>query len=164
MALAEIQTSLDWDWAGAAVASRRAAGLRPGDAGILSVAGLALSTLGDFGTAREFLEESVRRDPLNLHSALRLGLLQEFLGDFDAALAIVPDIQSALYLRTDRPGHILYNHATGIAPAEPSRESTLLREWLERGFAGAMHYVGRRVEDRLLPVGELGWLVGVRVR
>jgi len=39
----------------------------------------------------------------------------------------------------------------GIAPAEPAPESALLREWLTRGFAGEMHYLGRRVEERVDP-------------
>lgn len=84
--LSYIRHGHDWDWEGAAEAGRRAAELRPGDAGILGVASLALSTVGEFASAQAFLEDSVRRDPLNLGSRLRLGLLQEFRGDFEAAL------------------------------------------------------------------------------
>jgi len=39
----------------------------------------------------------------------------------------------------------------GVAPAEPSRETRLLREWLARGYAGDMHYIGRRAEERVDP-------------
>jgi epoxyqueuosine reductase len=39
----------------------------------------------------------------------------------------------------------------GIAPAEPARESGFLRSWLARGFAGDMHWIGRRVEERIDP-------------
>jgi epoxyqueuosine reductase len=39
----------------------------------------------------------------------------------------------------------------GIAPAEPTRESEFLRSWLARGFAGEMHWIGRRVEERVDP-------------
>jgi TolB-like protein/Tfp pilus assembly protein PilF len=95
----------DWDWKGAASAGRRAAGLRPGDAGILSVASLALATMGEFASAQEFLEESVRRDPLNLGSRLRLGLLQEFRGEFESALATYRQLLS---LNPDYPGARAY--------------------------------------------------------
>lgn len=77
----------DWDWQGAAEAGRRAVALHPGDAGLLMVAAVALSTLAEFEEARELLEASVERDPLNLGSRLRLGLLQEFSGLYDEALA-----------------------------------------------------------------------------
>jgi len=39
----------------------------------------------------------------------------------------------------------------GVAPAEPTRETESLRDWLARGFAGEMHYIGRRAEERVDP-------------
>ena len=39
----------------------------------------------------------------------------------------------------------------GVAPAEPPRESEFLREWIARGYAGEMHYLERRVEERVDP-------------
>jgi epoxyqueuosine reductase len=39
----------------------------------------------------------------------------------------------------------------GIAPALPTPETERLRDWLARGFAGEMHYIGRRVEERVDP-------------
>jgi epoxyqueuosine reductase len=39
----------------------------------------------------------------------------------------------------------------GVAPAEPTPESEFLREWIARGFAGEMHYLERRVEERVDP-------------
>ena len=39
----------------------------------------------------------------------------------------------------------------GVARAEPTRETEFLREWLARGFAGEMDYIGRRVEERVDP-------------
>lgn len=77
----------DWDWQGAVEAGRSAVKLHPGDAGLLAVASGALSTLAQFDEARELLGASVQRDPLNLGSRLRLGLLQEFSGLYDEALA-----------------------------------------------------------------------------
>ncbi len=39
----------------------------------------------------------------------------------------------------------------GVARAEPTRETRFLREWLARGYAGEMHYIGRRAEERVDP-------------
>jgi TolB-like protein/lipopolysaccharide biosynthesis regulator YciM len=103
--LSYIRHGHDWDWAGAAEAGRRAAELRPGDAGILSVASLALSAVGEFESAQTFLEDSVRRDPLNLGSRLRLGLLQEFRGELEAALLSYRQILS---LNPQYPGARAY--------------------------------------------------------
>jgi len=39
----------------------------------------------------------------------------------------------------------------GVAPAEPAPHAGYLREWLARGFAGEMGWLGRRVEARIDP-------------
>ena len=39
----------------------------------------------------------------------------------------------------------------GVAPAGPTPESEFLREWIARGYAGEMHYLERRVEERVDP-------------
>jgi epoxyqueuosine reductase len=39
----------------------------------------------------------------------------------------------------------------GIAPADPGDRTGFLRDWLARGFAGEMHWIGRRVEERIDP-------------
>jgi TolB-like protein/tetratricopeptide (TPR) repeat protein len=81
-----IRRNLDWEWAAAEEAARQAVDLRPGDASLLSIHGLALFSLGRFGEAVERSQAALARDPLNLHSRLRLGLLQEFAGDLEEAL------------------------------------------------------------------------------
>jgi len=39
----------------------------------------------------------------------------------------------------------------GVASAEPGPDTEFLREWLARGYAGEMHYLERRVEERVDP-------------
>jgi epoxyqueuosine reductase len=36
----------------------------------------------------------------------------------------------------------------GVARAEPTRETRFLREWLDRGYAGEMAWIGRRARER----------------
>jgi tetratricopeptide (TPR) repeat protein len=53
---------------------------------------------------------------LNLHSALRLGLLQEFLGDYDAALAIYRNI---LRMNPDYPAAHAYRARVKVLQDKP---------------------------------------------
>jgi epoxyqueuosine reductase len=39
----------------------------------------------------------------------------------------------------------------GVARAEPNAQTGFLREWLARGYAGEMAWIGRRVEERVDP-------------
>jgi epoxyqueuosine reductase len=39
----------------------------------------------------------------------------------------------------------------GVSPAEPTPQTEFLREWVARGFAGEMEYLGRRIEERVDP-------------
>ena len=114
--LSYIRHRHDWDWDGAAASGRRAAELGRGDAGVLGVAGLALATVGEFAMAQDLLQDSVSRDPLNLGRRLRLGLLQEFRGDFDAALATYRQL---LVLNPDYPGAYAYRARVKVLQGKP---------------------------------------------
>ncbi len=81
-----IRHQVDWDWPASLEAARRALELNPGDAGLMSQASLALFTLGQFEEAQDLLAAAVERDPLNLASRLRLGLVQEFAGNYEQSL------------------------------------------------------------------------------
>ena len=70
---------------------------------------------------------------------------------FDAALAIVPDIETALYLRTDLYGHVLYNHATGISAATPEEIETALAE-IRSGLQQAMRAASSEARRNILDV------------
>jgi epoxyqueuosine reductase len=39
----------------------------------------------------------------------------------------------------------------GVSPAEPTPQTEFLRHWIARGFAGEMHYLIRRLEERIDP-------------
>jgi TolB-like protein len=96
-----ISRNYDWDWAAAVDAGHQAVRLNPGDPGLKSIASLALFSVGRFEHARVLKEEAVKQDPLNLAGRLRLGLLQEFAADYDAALA---SYRNLLGMNPDFPG------------------------------------------------------------
>ena len=70
---------------------------------------------------------------------------------FDAALAIVPDIQTALYLRTDMYGHLLYNHATGASAATPEQLKAALEE-IRSSLQQAMRAASSEAQRNILDV------------
>lgn len=39
----------------------------------------------------------------------------------------------------------------GVAPAAPTEQTQRLREWIDRGYAGGMGYLGERLEERVDP-------------
>ncbi len=53
--------------------------------------------------------------------------------------------------RIRRVGTALGMDAVGFAPATPSPRTEFLREWVERGYAGEIHYIERRLEERIDP-------------
>jgi len=99
--LAHLRHSVDWDFPGAAETAQQAVELAPNDPGLMNIAGRALFTMGDFGKAESLLEETIKRDPLNLGNRLSLGLLQEFSGHYDDALTTY---RIVLGLNSEIPG------------------------------------------------------------
>jgi len=53
--------------------------------------------------------------------------------------------------RIRRVGLCLGLDAVGFAAAVPTARTEFLREWIERGYAGEMHYLERRLEERVDP-------------
>jgi TolB-like protein/Tfp pilus assembly protein PilF len=114
--LSHIRHRYDWDWRGAADAGRRALAVRGGDAGLLAVTSFALFTLAEFEETRVLLDASIRRDPLNLGSRLQLGLLQEFSGLFDEALATYRQVLS---LHPEYPAARAYRARIKVLQGKP---------------------------------------------
>jgi len=83
-----VRHKFDWDWSGAEQAARHAVDLNPGDAVLMNIASLALFTVGGFEEAERMLKASIKRDPLNLSIRLRLGLLYEFMSEYEQSLAV----------------------------------------------------------------------------
>lgn len=96
-----ISRNYDWDWAAAVEAGEAAVRLNPGDPELKGIASLALFSAGRFERARALKEEAVQQDPLNLAGRLRLGLLQEFAGDYESALS---SYRQLLGMNPDFPG------------------------------------------------------------
>jgi adenylate cyclase len=78
-------------------------------------------------------------------------LLPEANHWFDAALATVPHIYTALYLRTDLYGHVLYKHATGIESADPEVLDSALQE-IRSGLQRAMRAAPSDAQRNILDV------------
>jgi len=114
--LSIIRRNHDWDWQGALEAADRALRLNPGDPELMSTASLAMFTLGQFRQAGELLEASVKLDPLNLLRRLRLGMLQEFSGEYEQSLT---SYRVAIELNPELPGVRAYRARIKIIQEKP---------------------------------------------
>jgi TolB-like protein/Flp pilus assembly protein TadD len=114
--LSYIQRNYDWDWQGALDAAEQALSLSPGDPELMSTASLALFTLGRFERAGELLQASIRQDPLNLLRRLRLGMLQEFSGEYEQSLT---SYRVALEFNPELPGVRAYRARIKIIQEKP---------------------------------------------
>ena len=66
-------------------------------------------------------------------------------------MPIQSPVGAALAEAIKQKAHDLGFDLVGVAPAEPSRHATYLREWLDGGKAGAMQYLARRFGERTDP-------------
>ena len=82
----------------------------------MSTASLALFTLGQFEKAGELMESAVRLDPLNLLRRLRLGMLQEFSGEYEQSLT---SYRVAIELNPELPGVRAYRARIKIIQEKP---------------------------------------------
>lgn len=143
--LAYVRRRFDRDWPGAEQAASHAVELIPGNAALQAGASLALFTLGRFEEAESLLQESVKRDPLNLSLRFRLGLLYEFMGNYEQSLAAFRQVAS---LNPEYPGVYAYRARVKVLQEKP--ESALRESESEKdGFW--------KVYSRLLALSALGW-------
>lgn len=115
-----VQYHLNWAWQAAAESAQQAVDGLPGDASLLAQASLSQFSLGNFAAAGELIHGSIERDPLNLHSRLRLGLIQEFSSEFEDALSTYRVIQG---MNPDYPG--LHAYRTRVKVLQDKPDSAL---------------------------------------
>lgn len=150
--LSHIRHRYDWRWQAAAEAAGQAVDRCPGDAGLLALASLARFTLGDLEQALGLLEASVQRDPLNLGSRLRLGLVQEFSGRYDEALATYRQL---LTLRPEYPAAHAYRARVKVLQGKAEsalRESGLETEPFWRRYSEALALFAAERDDAAQPL------------
>ncbi|MBW1884477.1 MAG: hypothetical protein JRJ58_13160, partial [Deltaproteobacteria bacterium] len=61
------------------------------------------------------------------------------------------DGTGSLESRIRRVATALGLDAVGFAKAEPTDRTRFLRDWVARGYVGEMHYITRRLEERVDP-------------
>lgn len=150
--LSHIRHRYDWQWQAAAEAAQRALELAPRDAGLMATASLARFTLGDLEQARVLLQESVARDPLNLASRMRLGLVLEFSGRYDDALA---SYRQLLALRPDYAGAHAFRARVKVLQGKHEsalRESRQEVDPFWRRYAEALALLAGRRDDEAEPL------------
>jgi TolB-like protein len=98
LALAQVQSSYDWDWAGAEKSLRRAQSLRSGDPDILGDLAQLKRIRGDFDGALADNEAALALDPLNTQlrrarvgGLARMGRLEESLAEAQLLARTNPD-------------------------------------------------------------------------
>lgn len=116
----------DWDFAAAVIAGEAAVRSNPGDPDLKGIASLAQFSAGRFDRARALKEEAVDQDPLNLAGWIRLGVLQEYDGDYQSALR---SYDRVLRLNPDYPGVRALRARTRLIQQKP--ESALEEAGLE---------------------------------
>jgi TolB-like protein/Flp pilus assembly protein TadD len=146
VALADIQSSYDWDWAAAEASLRRALELRPGDTAIrLSLARLK-GSLGMSDEAFADVQQVVEQDPLNGGAQRSLAASLANRGRFDEALRILDVLEETDANRTAlywQRGYLWMMQGDYERALEEFAKETF--EFLRlTGEAIAWHHVGNR--------------------
>jgi TolB-like protein/cytochrome c-type biogenesis protein CcmH/NrfG len=87
-AMGQIQTSYDWDWAGAEASLTRALELAPGNSHILAEMAVLQRFIGNLDVAIELNRRAVELDPLDMRGYHQLGLALIWAEQLDEALAV----------------------------------------------------------------------------
>lgn len=148
VALANIQSSYDWDWAAAEASLRQALSLRPGDTAIrLSLARLK-GSLGMRDESFADYQQVVEQDPLNWVAQRSLAGALAFRGRFDEASRILDLLEA-----TDASRTALYWSRGSLQLVQGNYQRALeefAREPFEflrlTGEAIAYHHLGNREE------------------
>jgi TolB-like protein/DNA-binding winged helix-turn-helix (wHTH) protein len=93
--LGRIQQQVDFDWTGADASYQRAVELEPGNSESVGQAASSAAFLGHFDRALLLSRRTIDLDPLNATSWVRLGQIECWSGQLDAA---IPDLKKALDL------------------------------------------------------------------
>ncbi len=148
LALGELKTSFDWDWAGAESAFDRARSLAPGNADVLTGAASLLAKLGRLEEAIEIGRRAVELDPLNGGPRFRLAAILSGARRWEGAetqyrklLELNPDVPvvhtslAAIELGRSRPEAALEEVEQETSPV-----------WRTIGLAFVYHDLGRSEE------------------
>ena len=149
LAMGQIHSTYDWDWATADASFRRALDLEPGSAEALRKAGSQALTLGRFSEAIDLINKAIERDPLRPNSYITLGrALLRVNRDAEAEAAF----RKALDLAPDRP---IQHLNLGTALLLQGKADAALQEmqqetdegWRLSALPLAFHALGRRSES-----------------
>ncbi len=150
--LSYIQRNLDWNWSAALETAAQAVRLSPGDPELMSTAGLAMFSLGQFEKAGDLLAASAGQDPLNLVRRLQLGLLQEFAGHTDEALSSYRQI---IGLNPDFPGVRAFRARVKIIQDKPEsalKESEQEVDAFWKRYSLILAYTALDQDDKAQPL------------
>lgn len=168
VALGDIHRLLDWDWAGAEAAYRRATELNPNSESAHRAYAVLLTVTGRFDAAIEEVDRAVALDPLCLVVGTSAAWVRYMAGDYAAVIercrhsiemdqrygySLARRLLSAAYLQTDRAGEAV--ELLDLARATTGDEPLLLA-WLAYARAAAGDHAGatallRRLEGTAVP-------------
>ena len=149
LAMGQIHSAYDWDWAAADASFREALDLEPGSAEVLRQAGSQALTVGRFSEAIDLINKAIERDPLRPNSYNTLGrALLAVNRDAEAEAAI----RKALELDPDGVyrhmllGLVLLLQGKADAALQAMQQETD-ELWRLAGLPLAFHALGRRSES-----------------